>query len=191
METMRYMRENMKEGSFYDKFMAQYYANHYNDGIVPIVANSENDAPKDMILEKDGLIFVPVSKSFNTTSQKGEYPYVIYEGQLYQRTLEATLGGRTTYAPTTMFNNPKYNANMTAEEMKPFDGEKQQTSDEQFLNSLGESNDLSQVEQAQTSNDFSSLEQGMAQDMDSYLAMLEQATEESGEETLEQPLCKK
>lgn len=184
MEALRYMKGNMQEGSVFDRFLPQYYANHYKEGIVPDVSNDEKTSDKDKVLEgSDGAIFVPASKAFNRTTNQGEYPYVVYKGQLYQLALEGGVGSRATYRPATTLNNPKYNANMTVDEMKEFDGEVQSTYSEDLMT------EMDAMFEGMTA-DFSDLDASIDQGFDEYLAQMEQFSEQSGEETLKQPLCK-
>lgn len=121
---LRFMKESMHRGTFYDRFLPQFYANHFREGIVPYVSNEKGESSDMRVTEaEDGSIFVPIKKSFNRTTNVGEYPYVVYNGRLYQFALEATTNGKTTYVPATSFENPryKYNANMTIDEMKEYD----------------------------------------------------------------------
>ena len=176
-EALRYMREGMKNGTLYDRFLSQYYANHYMDGIVVDVSNSDNTLNKDKVLEgNDGSIFVPISKSFNRTMNEGLYSYVSYNGSLYHISLENSSDDKTVYRPVPTLNTYKYNANMTIDEMKEFDSE--------VSNSTN--NSITQLDLS----DFSYLDSSLDSSLDEFLSQLDQFDEQSGEETLQDSMCK-
>lgn len=194
---LRYMKSTMIEGSIYDRFLPQFYANHYLEGIIPTVSSNETDKQEDAITESnDGAIFVPTKKSFNRTTNDGEYPYIIYKGQLYHLSSRADFGGKTTYRPVTTLNTPKYNANMTVDEMKQFDTEQKSEFDsfEDFFNGPSDA-DWAELESQPApedlSTDMATLDDpSIAQGFDEYMQELANFDEFSGEQTLKQPLCK-
>ena len=119
--TLRELRYNIKGGTYFDEFLPQFYANHWNEGIVPTISDLA-----DVVKTNDGLIAVASkyvrNKNIISEGKVKSYPFVIYKEQLYA--LSSDGSSRAIYTPAITLNSNqkgkrgvKYNANMTIQEI--------------------------------------------------------------------------
>lgn len=118
--TLRTLKFDMKEGTYFDRFLPQFYANHGLDyGLLPDMTNS------DVLIAKDGTIAIDSRACLNKHQlYKGivkSYPLIIYGGNLYSLKLDgrdrAIYEPSATLSPSQKRGRVKYNANMPASEM--------------------------------------------------------------------------
>lgn len=122
---LRNLRYNMQSGTYFDKFLPQFYANHWEKGIVP-----EVNEYADVITTEDGQIAVNSKQVLNrniiSDGKAKSFPLVAYGGVLYTLSLDGN--DRAIYTPATTFTlsqkgkrGVKYNANMSTQEMADID----------------------------------------------------------------------
>ena len=170
---LRTMQFNMYKGSYFDNFLEQYYANHYNEGIVPVISDSENLG--------NGEIMVETKAVYNHNfKDKKLYKYITTNKKLYVIDYSRTNDSKTVYVEipnakttTAIYNASKdvYNLNNGIEAEKTIRYERKP--------------ELS--DNPKTDKDLVALPSGI----DDALAQLEidMYDEKLGESQLEHPLC--
>lgn len=188
---LRKLRFDMQSGTYFDNFLPQFYANHWQE-LVPQL----DESTADVVETSDGQIGVNSNQVLNRNllglNQTKSYPLIGYNGQLYALTLDGS--DRAIYAPTVSITSTqkgrrgvKYNANMTAPEMAGIETDEARVKANEQLNPSGNSRSVSENEL------FKSLEDafGGFEGMDDALAGLEEAYGEAlGEAELNEPMCK-
>ena len=196
-EALRLMKFNMKNGTYFDRFLPQYYANHWADDIVPdvnVMLTSELADGSIMVKTKDvhnynivpnnnsqhdikSWKIIKVSDPVNGTS----VPYILNrEGK-----------ETANYVPMSVISDTqgaKYNANMTAEEMSQIKEDSERIEKAKAINS-----NSAKTTDAFFDDSFAALEDAINMGgLDDYLAMEEEQrySEEAGEAQLDEPLCK-
>jgi hypothetical protein len=122
---LRNLRYNMQSGTYFDEFLPQFYANHWEKGIVP-----EVNEYADVITTEDGQIAVNskhvINRNVLYNGKAKSFPLVAYGGVLYTLSLDGN--DRAIYTPATTFTlsqkgkrGVKYNANMSTQEMADID----------------------------------------------------------------------
>ena len=127
-KTLRKLRYDMKDGSYFDKFLTQFYANHWSEGIVPSLSEYA-----DVIETKDGQIAVSAKQVLNrniiSDGKAKSFPLIIYNNALYELSLDGS--DRAIYTPAITITSSqkgkrgvKYNANMSIQEMASVETDK-------------------------------------------------------------------
>lgn len=137
--TLREAKFNLVEGSYFDKFLKQFYSNHYTDKIVPKKSVSFGFSGPNIRAVEDDTVLV----SFFTAKNRNydDSSYEVYSFLYIEETEEAKKSGITSglyvldkarsgqgkadrcyvkVADIAIDNYPRYNANQTAEEMSEF-----------------------------------------------------------------------
>lgn len=188
---LRELRFGMQSGTYFDNFLPQFYANHWQE-LVPQL----DESTADVVETSDGQIGVNSKQVLNRNllglNQTKSYPLIGYNGQLYALTLDGS--DRAVYAPTVSITSTqkgkrgvKYNANMTIQEMAGIEIDEARIKANEQLNPSGNSRSVSENEL------FKALEDafGGFEGMDDALAGLEEAYGEAlGEAELNEPMCK-
>lgn len=188
---LRELRFNMQSGTYFDNFLPQFYANHWNEGIVPFLGEQA-----DVVETSDGKIAVNSKQVLNrniiSEGKAKSYPLVVYNNQLYALTLDGS--DRAIYEPTVIITQSqkgkrgvKYNAGMTIHEMSGIE------TDETRVKANAALNPSSNQMGVNTDELFKALEDTFAgfEGIDNALAGLEQDYDEAmGEAQLDEPLCK-
>lgn len=188
---LRELRFGMQSGTYFDNFLPQFYANHWQE-LVPQL----DESTADVVETSDGQIGVNSKQVLNRNllglNQTKSYPLIGYNGQLYALTLDGS--DRAVYAPTVSITSTqkgkrgvKYNANMTIQEMAGIETDEARVKANEQLNPSGNSRSVSENEL------FKALEDafGGFEGMDDALAGLEEAYGEAlGEAELNEPMCK-
>lgn len=188
---LRELRFSMQSGTYFDNFLPQFYANHWQE-LVPQL----DESTADVVETSDGQIGVNSKQVLNRNllglNQTKSYPLIGYNGQLYALTLDGS--DRAVYAPTVSITSTqkgkrgvKYNANMTTQEMAGIETDEARVKANEQLNPSGNSRSVSENEL------FKALEDafGGFEGMDDALAGLEEAYGEAlGEAELNEPMCK-
>ena len=103
---LRTMQFNMYSGSYFDRFLEQYYANHYNEGVIPVVTDSQDLG--------NGEIMVETKAVYNHNfKDKKLYNYITTNHKLYKIDASRTNDSKTVYVeiPTAKTTTAVYNAN--------------------------------------------------------------------------------
>lgn len=188
---LRELRFSMQSGTYFDNFLPQFYANHWQE-LVPQL----DESTADVVETSDGQIGVNSKQVLNRNllglNQTKSYPLIGYNGQLYALTLDGS--DRAVYTPTVSITSTqkgkrgvKYNANMTIQEMAGIETDEARVKANEQLNPSGNSMAVSENEL------FKALEDtfGGFEGMDDTLAGLEEAYGETlGEAELNEPMCK-
>ena len=122
---LREMKFSMKEGTYFDRFLPQYYANHWSEDVLPIVNGLGTNYLKDgsVLMKADEV--VNTNKVLNNTTQDVKsWKYIVIKdpisGNLVPYVLEGEGKELIHYVPMNTIKDAqgaKYNANMTAQEM--------------------------------------------------------------------------
>lgn len=188
---LRELRFGMHSGTYFDNFLPQFYANHWQE-LVPQL----DESIADVVETSDGQIGVNSKQVLNRNllglNQRKSYPLIGYNGQLYALTLDGS--DRAVYAPTVSITSTqkgkrgvKYNANMTIQEMVDIETDEARVKANEQLNPSGNSRSVSESELFNTLEDSF----GGFEGMDDALAGLEEAYGEAlGEAELNEPMCK-
>ena len=188
---LRELRFDMQSGTYFDNFLSQFYANHWQE-LVPQL----DESTADVVETSDGQIGVNSNQVLNRNllglNQTKSYPLIGYNGQLYALTLDGS--DRAIYAPTVSITSTqkgrrgvKYNANMTIQEMAGIETDEARVKANEQLNPSVNSRSVSENEP------FKALEDafGGFEGMDDAPAGLEEAYGEAlGEAELNEPMCK-
>ena len=188
---LRELRFSMQSGTYFDNFLPQFYANHWQE-LVPQL----DESTADVVETSDGQIGVNSKQVLNRNllglNQTKSYPLIGYNGQLYALTLDGS--DRAIYTPTVSITSTqkgkrgvKYNANMTIQEMVGIETDEARVKANEQLNPSGNSRSVSEDEL------FKALEDafGGFEGMDDALAGLEETYGEAlGEAELNEPMCK-
>lgn len=187
---LRELRFGMQSGTYFDNFLPQFYANHWQE-LVPQLDESK----ADVVETSDGQIGVNSKQVLNRNllglNQTKSYPLIGHNGQLYALTLDGS--DRAVYAPTVSITSTqkgkrgvKYNANMTTQEMAGIETDEARVKANEQLNPSGNSRSVSENELFSPEDAFGGFE-----GMDDALAGLEEAYGEAlGEAELNEPMCK-
>ena len=170
---LRTMQFNMFKGSYFDKFLEQYYVNHYNEGVIPIINVLENELDNGEIMVETKAVYNPNFKD------KKLYKYITTNGKLYVVDASRTNDSKTVYVeiPNAKTTTAIYNAN---KDVYGLNGgiEVEETIRYERKPELSEN--------PQTNKDLVALPSGI----DDAIAQLEDMyDEELGESQLEHPLC--
>ena len=103
---LRTMQFNMYKGSYFDNFLEQYYANHYKEGVIPVITESEDLGNNEIMVETKSVY------NLNFKDKK-LYKYITTNGKLYVIDAGRTNDSKTVYVE---ISNAKtitaiYNAN--------------------------------------------------------------------------------
>lgn len=193
--TLRSLKFDMKSGTYFDNFLAQFYANHYADGIVPSLSEYA-----DVEVIPDGKIAVASQQVFNkNVAYKGKarsFQFVEYMGQLYQLTLDG--GTRAIYEPAVTMTaaqkgkrGVKYNANMTVHQMEGIVTDEKRIKANSTLNSSARSLAEEAFQSIDMDDDFFAGFNGF-NGIDEAMSQLEETdySEADGEAELDEPMCK-
>ena len=123
-DTLRTMKYDMQEGSYFDRFLPQFYANHLNEsGLVPRIQGKK----KGDIIQANGMVSVKASLVLNENITPlgvyRSYPYIRIGRSIFA--LQQDGKDRAIYVPALVFGGEQkrgrviYNANKTVEEMSP------------------------------------------------------------------------
>lgn len=197
--TLRSLRYDMQSGSYFDNYLPQFYANHWNRGIVPRVPYGT-----EVIETSDGQIAVDAKKVINKnllySGKIKSYPFIIYNKQvvkedgsiievptLYSLSLDGS--DRVIYTPSVTFSGEqqdirgvKYNANMTASEIAKIEPVKVKSEPNKITRNTSlefDENLFKSIEEAFSgfeNTDFDNLENDYSEAL--------------GEAELNEPLCK-
>lgn len=185
--TLRSMKYDLKQGTYFENFLGQFYANHWDEGLVPKIYNNPFAEPVAMET-KDGKLIVKSKASFNRNTKRGSWSLIEFEGKLYRLESDSKEFGVYVEAPILSDNARRYNANMSIDEMVNVVTDQKRIDANKALNPSG-------------SSQFDALEAMFAQfenmDMnfdDSVFAQLESEgmdySEDAGQAQLDKPLCK-
>lgn len=170
---LRTMQFSMYKGSYFDKFLEQYYANHYKEGVIPVISDSEDLGNGEIMVETKAVY----NRNFKS---KRLYNYITTNDKLYKVDATRTNDSKTVYVeiPTAKTTTAVYNANKDVYNLT--EGIEAETNIR--YESQPELNDF-----AQTDTDLVEL----PSNIDNILAGLEEGkySEELGESQLEHPLC--
>lgn len=196
-EALRLMKFNMKNGTYFDRFLPQYYANHWADGIVPdvnVMLTSKLADGSIMVKTKDVHNYNIVPDS-NSQHDIKSWKIIKVSDPVNDTSVPYILNreGKETanYVPMSVISDTqgaKYNANMTAEEMSQIKEDSERIEKAKAINS-----NSAQTTDAFFDDSFAALEEAVNMGgLDDYLAMEEEKrySEEAGEAQLDEPLCK-
>ena len=118
---LRTLSFDISKGSYFNRFLEQFYANHYNrDGLLPNYKVKGEPFTKIHFTE-NGNATIPRRMVTNRNRPGGQlYKYVVLDGELYQADIENSNEKNGIYMKVNTHKDSqkvKYNANMTAAEM--------------------------------------------------------------------------
>jgi len=182
---LREMQYNMKAGTFYDKFLAQFYSNHWQEGLVP-------EANELRVQEVSDTQFIIPTMSVSNKND-GNRPYVLltHGDSLYS--LKEAGNKMCVYVKEntiTDHQGKKYNANMTAREMAAIQ------TDARLIEQAGQLNGSTRQTQSFEdlfNQDMSELDAFFADEsfnVDLLSEVEERYTEDEGNAQLDNDLCK-
>lgn len=169
---LRTMQFNMFKGSYFDKFLEQYYANHYNEGVLPVITESEDLGNNEIMVETKSVY------NLNFKDKK-LYKYITTNGKLYVIDAGRTNDSKTVYVeiPNAKTTTAIYNANKDVYSLN--DGI--EAEEKIRYESKPELSDSSQ-----TNKDLVVLPSGIN---DALKELEDKYSEEEGKVKLEKPLC--
>ena len=114
--TLREMKFNLSEGTYFDNFLPQFYGNHYNrKGVVPSISEPL------LTPLKDGSVLVKRSAAQNKNVRgTAVWDFITFQGELYSVDRSRINKDFVVYTKAPVIVDPqrsKYNAAMTVEEM--------------------------------------------------------------------------
>lgn len=117
--SLRDMSFNISSESYWNRFLEQFYANHFNDGILP--SFSSRDPFNAPAVTDRGQIIIERKRATNRNMLGNRvWKLVEYDGGLFQVDPDQIGEKSVVYNPVKTHSDPhgaKYNANMTAREM--------------------------------------------------------------------------
>ena len=170
---LRTMQFSMYKGSYFDRFLEQYYANHYNEGVIPVITDSQDLG--------NGEIMVETKAVYNHNfKDKKLYNYITTNHKLYKIDASRTNDSKTVYVeiPTAKTTTAVYNANK----------------DVHNLTEGIEAESNIRYEKKPELDEFGKTDRDLVEtpsNIDDLLTSLEASiySEELGESQLEHPLC--
>lgn len=170
---LRTMQFSMYKGSYFDRFLEQYYANHYNEGVIPVITDSQDLG--------NGEIMVETKTVYNHNfKDKKLYNYITTNHKLYKIDASRTNDSKTVYVeiPTAKTTTAVYNANK----------------DVHNLTEGIEAESNIRYEKKPELDEFGKTDRDLVEtpsNIDDLLTSLEASiySEELGESQLEHPLC--
>ena len=193
--TLRELKYDMKKGTYFDNYLEQFYANHYNTpGLIKTLSEYA-----DVETTPDGKIAVASKQVLNTNVlYKGKarsFQLINYMGTLYTLSLDG--GTRAIYEPAVVLTanqqgkrGVKYNANMSIHEMEGIETDEAKVKANANIGNTAQSLDDDAFQSLETDDFFKGFE-GMDFDaLDQGLAQAETYSEEDGQSELKEPLCK-
>lgn len=173
---LREMQFNMREGTYFDRYLPQFYANHYRDGILPILSSEE-------VEELDnGQLLVKTSKARNRNiGGNSMWQMIVYEGNLYTVDTNSISKEYAVYSPSYTVNDPqgaKYNANMTVEQLASVQVNKDKVDAAKKINSKRKAVSITEA-----------FDSAYLESLDDVIASLEMYNPEDSQSQLEEPLC--
>lgn len=187
---LRELRYNMKSGTYFDNYLPQFYANHWDEGIVPSLSEYA-----DVVVTKDGQIAVVAKQVLNRNivwkGKAKSYPLIEYQGVLYALSLDGS--DRAIYSPTVIITpsqkgkrGVKYNANMSVQEMSNVKTDSSRIEENSNINSSSSNSTIEDL--------FNTMEEEFNgfNGIDDFLSDMEEQdySEEDGESELNERLCK-
>lgn len=170
---LRTMQFSMYKGSYFDKFLEQYYANHYNEGVLPVITDSQDLGNGEIIVETKAVY----NRNFK---DKKLYNYITTNHKLYKIDASRTNDSKTVYVeiPTAKTTTAVYNANK----------------DVHNLTEGIEAESNIRYEKKPELDEFGKTDKDLVEtpsNIDDLLSSLEASiySEELGESQLEHPLC--
>lgn len=192
--TLRELKYDMKKGTYFDNYLEQFYANHYNTpGLIKTLSEYA-----DVETTPDGKIAVASKQVLNTNVlYKGKarsFQLINYLGTLYTLSLDG--GTRAIYEPAVILTakqqgkrGVKYNANMSIHEMEGIETDEAKVKANANVGNTAQSIDDEAFQFIETDDSFRGFE-GMDFDaLDQGLAQAETYSEEDGQSELKEPLC--
>lgn len=183
---LRSMKYNLKQGTYFEKFLGQFYANHWDEGLVPTIQNPFM-GPPNITVTKDGKLMVKSKVSFNRNTKRGSWPLVVFEGRLYRLESDSKEFAVYTEAPVLSGEARRYNAGMSINEMVNINTDQKRIDANKALNPSG-------------NKQFDALDAMFAQLEsqgfdDSVFAQFEEMemrdySEDAGQARLDEPMCK-
>ena len=169
---LRTMQFNMYKGSYFDNFLEQYYANHYKEGVIPVITESEDLGNNEIMVETKAVY------NLNFKDKK-LYKYITTNGKLYVIDAGRTNDSKTVYVeiPNAKTTTAIYNANKDVYSLN--DGI--EAEEKIRYESKPELSDSSQ-----TNKDLVVLPSGIN---DALKELEDKYSEEEGKVKLEKPLC--
>ena len=170
---LRQMKYDMQQGTYFDRFLPQFYANHYLDGLLPSYDFNVEE-------RETGQILIDTSKVLNTNVvDKKVWSMIIFNGKLYS--VDAANSGKekTVYVPSVTLNDPqgaKYNANMDVLDMAKIQPRDIKVSDNRTTNTKTDKKFYEEMDDSYLENlnsAFKSLE-GEGYDKEESMSQLEQ-----------------
>lgn len=170
---LRQMKYDMQQGTYFDRFLPQFYANHYLDGLLPNYDFNVEEL-------ETGQILIDTPKVLNTNVvDKKVWSMIIFNGKLYS--VDAVNSGKekTVYVPSVMLNDPqgaKYNANMDVLDMAKIQPKDTTVSDNRTTNTKTDKKFYEEMDDSYLENlnsAFESLE-GEGYDKEESMSQLEQ-----------------
>lgn len=137
--SLRNMNFNIVSGSYWNRFLGQFYANHFSDaGLLPSISS---DNPTAAPQKTDGGQIIVDRKRVTNKNLLGNkvYKLVVYDGGLYQVDLNQINEDSVVYNPIKTHSDPqgtKYNASMTASEMAEIEVDKSRVEASKSVNTI-------------------------------------------------------
>lgn len=182
-DTLRGMKYDMYEGGYFDKFLIQFYANHFDAwGLLPQVNGESVDSLEDGSIMVDSSVVTNIN-----TGVTSFYPYITVEGKDAWYMLDRSKSSKEKAVYTeALFKgnsfNPVYNANKELEELE------NSVTNESKVRYKGFEEELPEVNSENPITDYDDYLDSIAsflqtQETDPY-------NEEEGENQLDEKLCK-
>lgn len=208
-DALRTMHYDMRDGTYFDKYLDQFYANHCRECVPFIQATDALGKPLGTLMDKEhpetsrlsieskyvynpnGHIVLP-----DGTPARGSYERIMYANRLY-RIVDETQGNvnYVTYEPMPMFNvesdGLRYDANKTALEMKDISTDETRKQKARSVNSKVAAQPSDGLMNA-INDGFSldGLDELFADGFEEELSALEeQFTIDEGQQQLDTPMC--
>ena len=198
-KSLREVRMTARKGTYYDNFLAQFYANHWQDRtLVPTI--SEN---VDVIVMSNNDIAVPANACFNkntlyrsnpNSKDGNSFPFIIYSNTLFS--LKSDGRDRAIYTLSNVLSDIqkskrgiKYNANVGLQDLTSYTPDETKVKANSQINPTSSGFTLNDSQLNQLDELFNGGYEDGAM-MDALSALEQQYSESEGESQLDEPLCK-
>lgn len=140
---LRNMNFNIGSESYFSRFLEQFYANHYTEGILPVYdTNPFSSRSAEGVTEAGQLVIKRRNATNHNVLGSKVYNLVVFNNKLYEVDPNQIGEKYVIYNPINTHSDPqgvKYNANMTVEEMAEVKVDKERVEASKSMSSTTES----------------------------------------------------
>lgn len=157
-DSLRDMSFNISSESYWNRFLEQFYANHYMDRILPILSS-------DVFTNNGQVIMKRKTVTNNHILGNKVFKFIVVDENLFQVDPNQIGEKEVVYNPVKTHYDPqniKYNANMTAAEMAEIKVDKSKIN---ISKSISTKNNVDSSDEISFDRDFDSLLSGIEQDI--------------------------